>query len=672
MIFLSFGLTLVSAGLFAGFLVGLGSLIAQLLSGRNPHGQIWLLVLLAVGTAISEAIRIGIQQAGARAEGDALQIKLLGWAFQLGPQKLQLHRAGALVDLMTSGVEKIQNYRQGYLGGMWGGMCIPVLILIIMGWALDPLSAGILAGFIPMIPLLVFGFRKITKRVSGKSRRVRNALAAAYLEAISGLETLTLLGAAGRRADDLAEAGERNRKATMRVLRANQLILLVIDAGFNLLLITVAFGLTAWRLSSGYWGSSEQAFGKAVSMMGLAFLLLEPMRQIGGFFYVGMGGMANQRRVKAFLTGETSHSPSAHSAGKHPGSKEVEPDGGTLALRPETQGGTEDPHSGKEKAADSRQVPSAEGVFPGQSGNLAAGLRADDSYKSKQSAPLKPTESGPNPAKAENVLPQGSSSPSAPRNKVAISLKEVKFSYPDQPPVLNGVNLEVKSGQKIAIFGPSAEGKTTLVQLVKGNLLPEGGQVVIDGVHLNAKQQTSVRHRSALVQQSTWAFTGTIRSNLTMVSPLAKDEELWEVLERVHLAAEVRSFPQQLDTPIGEQGLGLSGGQMQRLSLARALLSGRKLLLLDEPTSQIDLASEAAIMQAISQLDCETTVLMITHRRSTLAVMDRVLELKKGQLTGQKKPGDFLKEPDEKMGSTSIDTLKVQSLRAKQEGNGCA
>lgn len=111
---------------------------------------------------------------------------------------------------------------------------------------------------------------------------------------------------------------------------------------------------------------------------------------------------------------------------------------------------------------------------------------------------------------------------------------------------------------------------------------------------------------------------------------------------------------------------------MQRLSLARALLSGRKLLLLDEPTSQIDLASEAAIMQAISQLDCETTVLMITHRRSTLAVMDRVLELKKGQLTGQKKPGDFLKEPDEKMGSTSIDTLKVQSLRAKQEGNGCA
>ena len=150
---------------------------------------------------------------------------------------------------------------------------------------------------------------------------------------------------------------------------------------------------------------------------------------------------------------------------------------------------------------------------------------------------------------------------------------------------------------------------------------------------MDAKSRNWFRDQSALVQQHTWIFTGTIRSNLMMVAPRAGEDRLWECLETVRLAAEVRAFPQGLDTPVGEDGYSLSGGQAQRLSLARALLSERELLLLDEPTSQIDLESEAAIIQTLAQVAKEKTIVVLSHRASALAHADRVLYLKDGALT---------------------------------------
>lgn len=535
-------LTLISVALAAGFIVLLGYALSQGFSGKSLSGMLGGLIFVAVMLGGCEATRISIEQHSIYKEQQALQSRLLLDFFRQGSGVLASRSAGSLIDMMTSGTEKIQRYRQAFLGSMIGAMVSPLLVLSIMALFVDPWCALVLLGFVPLVPAIVFGFSKLTRKVSSSSRRRRNQLAASYLDALSGLETLTLLGAADSKGQQLAQIGEENRLSTMRLLAANQLILLVIDLGFNLLLLTTGFALTLWKVINGAWGSDITVIAPVVSMVGLTLLLLEPMNKIGSFFYVGMAGMANQRLVRAFLSGK-------------------------------------DPSHGQGGDASSDKTP----VTPHQS----------DSF---------------------------------------LSLQDLTFAYPGGDPVLQDLDLEIKPGEWVAICGPSGTGKSTLIEVLKGNLLPSQGTYYLQGRALDADSSAWFADQSALVQQRTWIFTGTIRSNLMMVAPRASEDRLWECLETVGLAAEVRAFAQGLDTPVGEDGYALSGGQAQRLSLARALLSQRQLLLLDEPTSQIDLESEAAITQALAEVAKEKTIVLLTHRASALEFADRVLYLQNGVL----------------------------------------
>ncbi|WP_415934065.1 ABC transporter ATP-binding protein/permease [Varibaculum cambriense] len=535
-------LTLISVALAAGFIVLLGYALSQGFSGKSLSGMLGGLIFVAVMLGGCEATRISIEQHSIYKEQQALQSRLLLDFFRQGSGVLASRSAGSLIDMMTSGTEKIQRYRQAFLGSMIGAMVSPLLVLSIMALFVDPWCALVLLGFVPLVPAIVFGFSKLTRKVSSSSRRRRNQLAASYLDALSGLETLTLLGAADSKGQQLAQIGEENRLSTMRLLAANQLILLVIDLGFNLLLLTTGFALTLWKVINGAWGSDITVIAPVVSMLGLTLLLLEPMNKIGSFFYVGMAGMANQRLVRAFLTGKA-------------------------------------PSQGQGGDASSDKTP----VTPHQS----------DSF---------------------------------------LSLQDLTFAYSEGDPVLQNLDLEIKPGEWVAICGPSGAGKSTLIEVLKGNLLPSQGTYYLQGRALDANSSAWFADQSALVQQHTWIFTGTIRSNLMMVAPRASEERLWECLEKVGLSAEVRAFAQGLDTPVGEDGYALSGGQAQRLSLARALLSQRELLLLDEPTSQIDLESEAAITQALAEVAKEKTIVLLTHRASALEFADRVLYLQDGAL----------------------------------------
>jgi len=535
-------LTLISVALAAGFIVLLGYALSHAFSGKSLLGILGGLIFVAVMLGGCEATRISIEQHSIYKEQQALQSRLLLDFFRQGSGVLASRSAGSLIDMMTSGTEKIQRYRQAFLGSMIGAMVSPLLVLSIMALFVDPWCALVLLGFVPLVPAIVFGFSKLTRKVSSSSRRRRNQLAASYLDALSGLETLTLLGAADSKGQQLAQIGEENRLSTMRLLAANQLILLVIDLGFNLLLLTTGFALTLWKVINGAWGSDITVIAPVVSMVGLTLLLLEPMNKIGSFFYVGMAGMANQRLVRAFLSGKAP-----------------------------TQGQGGDDSSDKTP------------VTPHQS----------DSF---------------------------------------LSLQDLTFAYSEGDPVLQNLDLEIKPGEWVAICGPSGAGKSTLIEVLKGNLLPSQGTYYLQGRALDADSSAWFADQSALVQQRTWIFTGTIRSNLMMVAPRASEDRLWECLETVGLAAEVRAFAQGLDTPVGEDGYALSGGQAQRLSLARALLSQRELLLLDEPTSQIDLESEAAITQALAEVAKEKTIVLLTHRASALEFADRVLYLQDGAL----------------------------------------
>ncbi|MFZ2625558.1 MAG: ATP-binding cassette domain-containing protein, partial [Propionibacterium sp.] len=182
--------------------------------------------------------------------------------------------------------------------------------------------------------------------------------------------------------------------------------------------------------------------------------------------------------------------------------------------------------------------------------------------------------------------------------------------------VLRDVDVEVPRGGRAVVLGPSGSGKSTMLRVLKGDLLPQSGEVLVDGVRLGAATRDRVRASSALVAQSTWLFTGSVRDNLALVRPQASEQELWAALELVDLADFVRGMPQGIDSAVGERGQALSGGQAQRISLARAFLSGRQLLLLDEPTSQVDLFSEQVIMAALDRLAADHTIVLVTHRMS--------------------------------------------------------
>ena len=207
-----------------------------------------------------------------------------------------------------------------------------------------------------------------------------------------------------------------------------------------------------------------------------------------------------------------------------------------------------------------------------------------------------------------------------------IVLDQVTAGWPDGPDVLTGVSLRVEPGERLALVGPSGVGKSTLAALLQVHLTPRAGRVWVDG-HDAIADPPGARARMSVVEQRTFLFLGSIADNLLVAAPDADEARLWDALELAGLREEVEAMPDGLATQVGEHGRLLSGGQAQRLSIARAALRNAPVLVLDEPTSQVDLAGEAAILAALDRLARGRTVLLIAHRPGAVLAADRVVEL---------------------------------------------
>ncbi|MGO9174588.1 MAG: ABC transporter ATP-binding protein [Desulfobaccales bacterium] len=213
-----------------------------------------------------------------------------------------------------------------------------------------------------------------------------------------------------------------------------------------------------------------------------------------------------------------------------------------------------------------------------------------------------------------------------------IELRRVSFRY-DQTrhdDAVHQVDLMIPARQLTAITGPSGAGKSTLADLIMGLLVPDRGQVLIDGVPLEGPRLHDWRSSVGYVPQETFLFHDTVRANLQWAQPDAGEEELWRVLQLAAAAGFVAHLPQGLDTVVGDRGLRLSGGERQRLALARALLRRPSLLLLDEATSNLDVENERQIQEAVRRLPRDLTVVVIAHRLSTVRIAERIVVLDKG------------------------------------------
>ena len=563
---LSFGMTLLGA-LGAGWcLICTGRALGALLSSSSAAGLLAQALAAAAVSATCQLVAQRVARFSALTEEAHLRRLTLAHLLGLGPARAADVRSGATASLLTDGAERVALYRQTFLAPTLAAAAAPLLVLIELAVVVDVVPALVLAAAVIMVPAFIIWCHSRLRASSSDSRRARMRLAAEYLDAIQGLRTLTLARAAERTSARLRLEGESNRRAVMGLLAGNQLVILLTDGLFSLFLITAAAGLALLRLSTGVID-----VGDALAIVLTSYVLLEPLAHVGAFFYVGMGGMANQRAIRRILSRPLPHSTTS----------------------------------------------------PGARTSPAATAQS------------------------------------------SIVLDDVEATW-GADPVLEGVDLSVRRGESLAIVGPSGAGKSTLMAVLAGNLLPSSGSVQVEGTELSAVTQDEVRSTSALVAQTTWLFTGTIADNLRLAQPYATPSQMWQALEVARLDKEVALMPEGLETQVGEAGLGLSGGQAQRLSLARAFLADRPVLLLDEPTSQVDLASDAAIVESIEQLAQGRTVVTISHRAGALTAVDRTVRVEAGavhEAGGASAPGPAGAAPDQE--ATEPDTHEADASSPK-------
>ena len=215
-----------------------------------------------------------------------------------------------------------------------------------------------------------------------------------------------------------------------------------------------------------------------------------------------------------------------------------------------------------------------------------------------------------------------------------IQFEQVFFSYQGngRAPVIWNLDLIIKAGQTTAIVGPSGAGKSTIADLVMRLLVPDQGRVLVDGMPLGPERIRAWRDQIGYVSQDTFLFHDTIRANLLWACPNANDQEINQVLRLAAAEEFVSGFSRGLDTNLGDRGVLVSGGERQRLALARALLRRPSLLILDEATSSLDSENELRIQRAIEELRGRMTILVISHRLSTIRGADVVHVLEQGRL----------------------------------------
>lgn len=213
-----------------------------------------------------------------------------------------------------------------------------------------------------------------------------------------------------------------------------------------------------------------------------------------------------------------------------------------------------------------------------------------------------------------------------------IEFRDVSFSYNPDAPALKHISLTALPGQTLALVGSTGSGKSTVLNLLSRFYEPSSGEILLDGEPVSEISKEWLRDNTGFVTQEAFLFNTTIRENLTLAKHHASDEELWAALEAANAADFIRALPEGLDAKAGERGIRFSGGEKQRLSIARALLKNPPLLLLDEATSALDNTTEKLVQQALDRLRANRTSFVIAHRLSTIREADLICVLHHGEL----------------------------------------
>ncbi len=220
--------------------------------------------------------------------------------------------------------------------------------------------------------------------------------------------------------------------------------------------------------------------------------------------------------------------------------------------------------------------------------------------------------------------------PFSPQQPIDVIFQDIDFAYHQDNPVLRRLNLHIPAGKRVALVGASGGGKSTLIQLLMGIYRKDAGDILINGESIDKVSYEALRERMAVVLQQPMIFNDTLRQNLTLGDEAYSDDALWQALDVAQLTEVVKQLPQGLESQLGRQGVKFSGGQRQRLAIARMVLSNPDLVILDEATSALDTATEAELHKALNRFLAGRTTLIVAHRLSAVKQADIIYVLEDG------------------------------------------
>lgn len=554
--------------------------VARLQSGAGLAGVVWP----AAGIAVAGLLRAWLDAWSSTRMFESARSHLSLWreraitalSARSPLDRSRLH-AGTAASVLAEQAEAILPWLTRYHGAMWRVRLMPLVILLPVAWY-SWAAAAVLITAAPLIPLfmVLVGWRA---RAASEAQWLQmSSMNAFLLDRLRGLPTLRALGSVQATARRLRASAEDLRQRTMKVLRIAFLSSAVLELfsalGVAMVAAYVGFHVLGY-LEFGAWGG-RLTLGEGLFILLLAPSFFEPLRELAAVWHDRAAGVAAMDALER-LTGNG------------------------LPLLDE-----------------------ATNVRPGAGGAAADSLSSANHDQSTPDA-VKPASAKAALVKAASVKPASTDPASPQRPAPGVRLTDLGFAFPDEKPVFQGFSLEVRPGEHMALVGGSGTGKTVLMSLLAGLLVPTAGRIEIDGQTLAPDTVRALRERMAWMGQRAHVFAAPVRDNIALGRPSVDDERVRQAITTARLDTVAQAHP---GISLGEGGTGLSGGEAARLALARLMAAPEAdLLLADEPTAHLDSETADQVAESLVTLARGRTLIVATHDPRLAARMDRVVQL---------------------------------------------